>query len=150
MLEFCDCAQEKATEYTQFRSFEYADHAFDAVRNDPYFMHSPGGPWQNHFWNCWHCALYNYFRGRPDIGDEMMRKYIAWRVRVDYIGLSKEEEEKIRKEYMKTPEYILGKKLLDMPSGDKQAFILGRIAEHRRLLRAKSSWRKLAEDPVYG
>ena len=150
MLEFCDCAEEKAAEYARFRSFEYADRAFEAVRKDPYFLDGISGPWQNGFWNCWHCAMYNYFRGRPDVGDEMMRKYIAWRVRVDYIGLSKEEEEKIRKEYMKTPEYILGKRLLDMPPGDKQAFLLGRIAEHRRLLRSKSSWRKLAEDPIYG
>ena len=51
---------------------------------------------------------------------------------------------------MKTPEYILGMKLLDMPPGEKQPFLLERIAEHRRLLRSKSSWRKLTEDPVYG
>lgn len=150
MLEFCDCAGEKAAEYTQFRAFEYADRAFEAVRQDPYFLDGISGPWQMGFWNCWHCAMYAYFRGRPDVGDEMMRKFIEWRLSVNYVGLSRQEEEKIRKEYMARPEYILGKKLLDMPSGDKQAYILGRIAEKRRLLRSKSSWRRLTEDPVYG
>ena len=79
-----------------------------------------------------------------------MQKFIEWRLRVDYVGISKKEEEKIRQEYMKTPEYILGKKLLDLPEDEKHPFVLARISEKRQLLRSKSSWKKLGENSVYG
>lgn len=150
MLEFCDCAKEKASEYAQFRTLEYSDFIFEKCRHSPNFSESIIGPWQMSFWNCWHCAMYFYFRGRPNVGDELMQKFIEWRLRVDFVGISKKEEEKIQREYMKRPEYILGKKLLDLPENEKQPFVLARISEKRQLFRSKSSWKKLKENTTYG
>ena len=79
-----------------------------------------------------------------------MQKFIEWRLRVDFVGISKKEEEKIQREYMKRPEYILGKKLLDLPENEKQPFVLARISEKRQLFRSKSSWKKLKENATYG
>lgn len=149
MLEFCDCARKRAAEYEQFRTLEYSDSIFEKLRQSPDFLYNID-PWQMWFWNCWHCAMYFYFRGQPDIGDEAMQKFIEWRLRVDYVGLSQKEEEKIRQEYMKRPEYILGKELLNLPKDEKHPFVLARISEKRQLLRSKSSWKKLEENPVYG
>lgn len=149
MLEFCDCARKRATEYEQFRTLEYSDSIFEKLRQSPDFLYNIA-PWQMWFWNCWHCAMYFYFRGQPDIGDEAMQKFIEWRLRVDYVGLSQKEEEKMRQEYMKRPEYILGEKLLNLPKDEKHPFVLVRISEKRQLLCSKSSWKKLKENPVYG
>ncbi len=150
MLEFCRCAKERAPEYAKFRTWEYSDCIFEALRKSPDFSDSIIGPWQMWFWNCWHCAMYFYFRGHPDIGDELMQKFIEWRLTVDYVGMSEKEKDKIRKEYMKTSEYILGRKLLDIPANEKQTLVFARIAEKRKFLRSKSDWKKLKEDAIYG
>ena len=149
MREFCDCAEERALEYEQFRAFEYSDFLFEKLRQSPNFS-SNRDPWQMRFWNCWHCAMYFYFRGQSDIGDKLMQKFIEWRLRVDYIGISKKEEDKIRQEYMARPEYLFGKKILDLPENEKQPFVLAKIAEKRQFLRSKTGWKKLKENTTYG
>lgn len=149
MREFCDCAKERATEYEQFRAFEYSDYLFEKLRQSPNFSFNINH-WQNWFWNCWHCAMYFYFRGQPDIGDELMQKFIEWRLRVDYIGISKKEEDKIRQEFMARSEYLFGKKMLDLPENEKQPFVFAKIAEKRQFLRSKTAWKKLKENATYG
>lgn len=94
--------------------------------------------------------MYFYFRGRPEIGDELMQKFIEWRLSFDHTGLSKAEEEKVRQACMERHEYLFGKKMLDLPESEKQPFILAKIAERRQFLRSKTSWKKLKEDAIYG
>ena len=94
--------------------------------------------------------MYFYFRGQPDIGDELMQKFIEWRLRVDYIGISKKEEDKIRQEFMARSEYLFGKKMLDLPENEKQPFVFAKIAEKRQFLRSKTAWKKLKENATYG
>lgn len=150
MLEFCDCAKERAVEYEQFHDLGYSNYIFEKLRQSPDFPDSITGPWQMGFWNCWHCAMYFYFRGQTDKGDALMKRFIGWRLRADFIGLSKKEEERIRKELMKRPEYLFGKKMLELPESEKQPFVLAKIAERRQFLRSKTSWKKLKEDAIYG
>ncbi len=150
MLEFCHCAEEKASEYAQFHTWEYSDHVFEALRQSPNFSESIIGPWQMSFWNCWHCAMYFYFRGCPGIADELMQKFIKWRLSVNYEGISEKEKLRIQKECMEKPEYVFGKKMLDISEDEKQPFVLERIADKRKFLRSKTSWKKLKEDTIYG
>lgn len=149
MLEFCDCAKDRAKEYEQFRTLEYSNYIFEKLRQSPHFSDNIN-PWQMWFWNCWHCAMYFYFCGQTDKGDALMQKFIEWRLRVDYIGLPKKEEDKIRQEYMARPEYLFAKKMLELPESEKQSFVLAKIAERRQYLRSKTSWKKLKEDTTYG
>ena len=150
MLEFCDCAKGRAAEYKLFRHLEYSDCLFEQLRQCPDFADSMAGPWRLGFWNCWHCAMYFYFRGQPNKGDALMKHFIEWRLRVAFVGISRKEEDKIRQEYMARPEYLFGEKLLDLPENEKQLFVLSKIAEKRQFLRSKTGWKKLKEHAAYG